>query len=95
MAKIVAERNRLRKIFVQAQRTCDSASDLSNLKRMRQARAIMVLFRVDEYLRLVLQPPERFRVHYSVPVPLKFGADGTLLLRPGSAPRLHAEGSMR
>jgi len=51
--------------------------------------------RVDEDLRLPLQPPERLRVHEAVAVSLKRGSDAARflwLLTPPALERSHGEG---
>jgi len=47
---------------------------------VRHARTVVVA-RDNVDLRLVLEPPERFRVQNTVAVTLKFRAEGTLLHR--------------
>ena len=42
MAEIVAERDRLGQILVQAERPCDRPRDLRHLERVRQAGAVVV-----------------------------------------------------
>ena len=49
----------------------DRARDLRDLECVREARAVVVALRREEDLRLVLQPPERFRMDDAVAVVLK------------------------
>ena len=71
VAHVVAEADRLRQVLVQAQRPGDAARDPGRLERVRHARAVVVAGRVDEDLRLALQPPERLRVEDPVAVALE------------------------
>ena len=58
MAEIVSERQRLGKIFVEAECARQRAGDLRDFERMREPRTVVVAFVIDEHLRLVGQPPE-------------------------------------
>lgn len=51
----------------------------------------MVAFGGDENLGLVLQPPERLRMDYPVPVSLEFGANGARRLRGQTSPGADAQ----
>ena len=66
--EVVAERDRLGQVLVQAERAGDAAGDLRDLDRVRQARAEVVALVGDEDLRLVLEPAERARVDDAVAV---------------------------
>ena len=59
VAEIVAERDRLGQLLVQAQHLGDGPRDLRHLERVGQPRPVVVAARREEDLRLVLQPPER------------------------------------
>src|SRR4051812_32807090 len=65
---VMAQGNRLRERFVQAERRGEGARDLGDLKRVRQARQEVVAVGVYEDLRLVFEPPERFRVQDPIAV---------------------------
>jgi hypothetical protein len=71
MTEIVRERNRLGQILIQAKLASNRASDLRDLERMRQARAVMVAFVGQKDLCLVSQTPERGRMQHTVAIPLK------------------------
>ena len=79
MSKVVSEGDRLNKIFIEAQRLRYSPRILGHFQRMRHARPVVIAVRGQKYLRLVLEPSERFAVQYPVPVPLKDRAYITLL----------------
>ena len=90
VAEIVAERDRLGQILVQAERPCDRPRDLRDLERVGQPCAVVVALGRNEHLCLVPQPPERFRVEDAVAVALKAGAVRARLHRvqpPGGAVR--------
>src|SRR5439155_12360250 len=58
VAQIVAERDGFGQLFVKSQHFCDRACDLRHLERMRQPCAVVIAGRCEEYLCLVLEPPE-------------------------------------
>jgi hypothetical protein len=74
MAEVVPERNSLGKVLVKPKRPCNRACDLSNLKRVRKSRAVMVALRRKKNLRFVLEPTKRLTMHDAVAVALKFRA---------------------
>ena len=86
--EVVAEPDRLDEILVQAQRAGDAARDAGRLERVREARAEVVAFRVDEDLRLVAEPAERLRMDDAVAVALERRAQPALLLRQVPPARL-------
>ena len=88
VAGVVAEPDRLDEILVQPQRAGDDAGDPGRLERVGHARAVVVAGRVDEDLRLALQPPERLRVDDPVAVALERRAHVRLGLGPQPAARL-------
>jgi hypothetical protein len=95
MADVMAEPDRLGQILVEPQRPGDGARDLRRLQRVGQPRAVMVALGRHEHLRLVLEPPERLRVHDPVAVALERGpqpAVGLLALPLG---RVRAGGERR
>ena len=73
VAEIVAERDRLGQILVQAERPCDRPRDLRHLERVRQAGAVVVALGRNENLRFVGQAAERLAVQDAVAVALKAG----------------------
>ena len=81
VAEIVAEPDRLGQILVQAQRPRDDARDRRRLERVRHPGSVVVALRVDEDLRLALQPPERLRVDDAVAVALERRPHAARLLR--------------
>ena len=91
VAHVVAEPDRLGQILVQPQRAGDDAGDPGRLERVRHARAVVVAGRVDEDLRLALQPPERLRVDDPVAVALERRPDAALRPPRGARPRVSYE----
>ena len=85
VAEVVAERDRLGQLLVQAQHLGDGARDLRDLERVRQPRAVVVAGRREKHLRLVLQPAERLAVDDAVAVALEGRPDGVLGLRAAGA----------
>ena len=69
VAEVVAERDGLRQVFVQAEGAGDAARDLRDLDRVGQSRPEVVALVGNEDLRLVLQAAERARVDDPVAVP--------------------------
>src|SRR4051794_19647446 len=95
-ADIVANRDRLGQILVQAQRPRDAARDPGRLERVREPGAEVVALRVDEDLRLVAQPPERLRVDDPVAVALERSPQAAFVLRSLASSRLvRAHGERR
>ena len=93
---VVAEPDRLDEVLVQPQRPGDDPRDRGRLERVRHPRPVVVALRVDEDLRLPLQPPERLRVDDPVAVALERRPHGALLLRRVPAARLvRAHGERR
>ena len=88
VAHVVPEPDRLGQILVQPQRPRDDARDRGRLERVGHARAVVVAVRVDEDLRLPLQPPERLRVDDAVAVALERRAHAALLLGKLASARL-------
>ena len=69
--EVVPEPDRLGQVLVQPQRPRDGARDPAGLERVREPGAVVVALGRDEHLRLVLEPPERLRVHDPVAVALE------------------------
>ena len=76
----MTQRDRLGEILVQPQRAGNGARYLTDLQRMRQARAVVVGMRYQEHLRFVLQPAKCTAVYYPVAVALKIRAELVRLL---------------
>jgi hypothetical protein len=79
VAEVVTEADRLGEVLVQAECSGDRARDPGGLEGVREARAVMVALRVDEDLRLVLEPAEALRVDDAVAVALERGAQAALV----------------
>src|SRR5918998_1228458 len=71
VAEVVAEPDRFGEVLVQAEGARDVARDPAGLERVREPGAVVVALGRDEDLRLVLEPPERLRVHDPVAVALE------------------------
>src|SRR5262249_40862413 len=88
--QIVAQPDRLCQHLIEPQGLSNGAADLRDFQNVRQARAVMIAFRCEEDLRLVLQPPERFAVNDAVAVALIRRPQIVFRLRPVAAARLRA-----
>src|SRR5665811_2152052 len=75
MTQIMTQRDRLREVLIQAQRSSHSARYPRNLQSMGQASAVMVTLWRNEDLRLVLQATKRLAVHNPIPIALERRAD--------------------
>ena len=78
VAEVVREHDRLGELLVQAQRARDRARDLARLDRVGESIAQVVALVIDEHLGLVLEPPERARVHDPIAIALERGAMAVL-----------------
>ena len=78
--QVVPEADRLGQVLVQAERSGDDPGDRGRLERVGHPRPVVVALRVDEDLRLPLQPPERLRVDDPVAVALERRPDAALVL---------------
>ena len=85
VAQVVRQHDRFGEIFVEPECSGDRASDLRRLDRMRQSISVVVLFEMNEDLRLELETPEGTRMNDPVPVALKRGPIGMGLLRHKTA----------
>jgi hypothetical protein len=81
VSHVVPEADRLDEVLVQPQRPGNDARDRRRLECVRHACAVVVAGRVDEYLRLPLQTPERLRVDDAVPVLLVGSPHAARVLR--------------
>src|SRR6476646_4956015 len=80
VARVVPEPDRLDEILVEAKGPRDDARDRRRLERVGHPSPVVVAVRVDEDLRLSLQPAERLRVDEPVAVPLERRPHGARLL---------------
>ena len=71
VAEVVAERDGLGQLFVQAQHLGDGPRDLRHLEGVGEPRPVVVAGRREEDLRLVLQPPERLAVDDAIAIALE------------------------
>ena len=88
VTEIVAQADRLRQVLVEPECARDDTGDPGRLQRVRHSRAVVVAGRVDEDLRLPLEPPEGLRVQDAVPVALERRPDAALLLGTSTTARL-------
>ena len=98
MPQIMPQGDCFGQVFVQAQRPGDCSRYLGNLKRMRQAGAVMITFRRQKNLRFEFKPPERFTVDDSVTIPLEFCTQVTRCNRripAGGFCGMHGEGGKK
>ncbi len=88
VARVVPEADCLDEILVEPERAGDDPGDAGRLERMGHPRAVVVAGRVDEDLRLPLQPPKRLGMDDPVAVALEGRADVGLRLGPKPATSL-------
>ncbi len=74
VTEIMHKRHRFGQIFIEPQCTGQSAGNLGNFYRVREARAIMIALMGDENLRLVLQAAKSGGMNDPVAVPLEWRA---------------------
>ncbi len=84
VAEVVREADRLGERLVELQGAGDAATDLRDLDRVREARAVEIAFVVHEHLGLVDEAAEGVGVDDAVAVALERRAGGSLWL--GQAP---------
>jgi hypothetical protein len=75
VSEVVAQRDRLGEVLVQAERTGGGPGDLAHLERVGEPDAVVITFGGEEHLRLVLQATERLRMHDAVAVSLEAGPE--------------------
>src|SRR5829696_1004663 len=85
VAEIVAERDRLREVLVEAESTGYGTGDLHHLQGVREACPEVIAVRRNEDLRLVHEPAERLGMDNAVPVALEVVADTIGRLGPRAA----------
>src|SRR5262249_6517395 len=73
--KVVAERDRFRQLLVQQKHLRDRPRHLRHLQRVREPRAVVIAGGREEYLRLVLETPERLAVNDAVAIALECRPD--------------------
>src|SRR5206468_11365685 len=98
MAEVVSERHRLGQILVESERPARAARDLRHFEAVCEAGAVVVALVIDEYLRLVFEPPERRRMDDPFAVALEHRAARALGLpvQPSTAAlRCHGIGGER
>jgi hypothetical protein len=81
VAEVVAQPDRLGEVLVQLQRPRHGSRDPARLERVRKPRLVVVTLRCDEHLGLVLEPPERLRVHDPIAIALEGSSDRAVRLR--------------
>src|SRR5215210_7779163 len=82
VAEVVPQGDRLREVFVEAERTGDGAGYLHHLEGVGEARPEVVTVGGDEDLCLVHEPAEGLGVDYAVPVALEVVTDAVGRLLP-------------
>src|ERR687898_2108440 len=85
VAEIVAEGDRLRQVFVEAESSGYGTGYLHHLQRVREACPEVIAIRGDENLSLMHEPAEGLGVNDAVPVALEVVADTVGRLGPGAA----------
>ena len=80
MAEVVPHGDGLDQILIQPHRPCDRPTDRGHLKRVGEARAVVVTLRRDKDLGLVLETPEGLCVNDAVAVALKCCAEWARVL---------------
>jgi hypothetical protein len=85
VAEIVAEGNRLRQVFVEAESSGYGTGYLHHLQGVREACPEVIAIRGDENLSLMHEPAEGLGVNDAVPVALEVVADTVGRLWPGAA----------
>ena len=71
MADVVGEGDDFRQVFIQSQPAGNRPCHLRDFERMRQSRAVVIVHRGHEHLRLPRHPPKGGRVHDPLAIPLK------------------------
>ena len=82
MAQIMSIGSGFGQVLIELQPPGNGPGDPHHLDGMGHAGAVMVSLRLEKYLRLVHQAPERLGVDDAVDIPLKAGAHRTGLHRP-------------
>ncbi len=95
VSEVVPEPDRLGEVLVQRERPGHRAGDAARLQRVGEPRPEVVALGRDEDLRLVLEAPERLRVHHPVPVALERCAERRVLLGRHPTRRVGALGERR
>jgi hypothetical protein len=95
VTEVVSKRCRFRQVLVETERSRDYARDLRDLKRMRQARSVMIARRSQKHLRFVHKSAEGLRMDYLIAVALELGAVCTGLVRIISSARIRRQKRVR
>ncbi len=95
VAEIVAKRDGLGELLVQAQNLGNSAGDLRHLEGVREPRPIVVTGGREEDLRLVLEPAKGLGVDDAIPIALERRANAVLGLGTLAAPAGSAVSGLR
>ena len=85
MTKVVSQCNRLHKILIQAKCLGYSTCDLGYLQSVRQPVPVMISFRSQKNLSLILHPAKSFAMQDPVPVSLVNRPDVSLFFLPVSS----------
>ena len=91
VSDVMSQGNGLGQGLVQPEAPGNGSGNLCHLQRVGKPGPVMVPFRGQKNLRLVLHPPKCLAVQDSVPVPLVYGAHVAGLLLPVTAARVHTE----
>ena len=78
VAEVVAERDGLGEVLVEAQGPGARARDLRDVERVGEPHAVVVALGRQEHLGLVLEPAERLGMHDAIAVALEHGADAVV-----------------
>jgi hypothetical protein len=81
MAEVMTQGNRFGEVFVQAQGSSHSPGDLAYFKGMSQSGSVVVPFRREKNLRLILQATESFTIQNAISINLKNGSYRALIFR--------------
>jgi hypothetical protein len=88
MARVVPETDRLDEIFVQLERSGDTASNRRRLQRVGHARSVVIACGIDEDLRLPLQPAKRLGMQDAIAVALERSPQAAIVLLAQPAARV-------
>jgi len=84
MAEVMTQGNRFGEVFVQAQGSSHSPGDLADFKGMSQSGPVMITFRREKNLRLILQTTESFTMQNAISINLKDGSYRARIFRQPS-----------
>ena len=95
VAEIVAQRDRLREVLVQAEDLRHGSGDLGHLQGVGEPRPVVVAGRREEHLGLVLEPAKRLAVHDAIAVAMERRPNRIVGLGPEPPLRLAASRRVR